>query len=138
MAAIQKASSPAGVRTVIGGTIVIDGEVSGDEDLTVCGRLEGTVSLTKKLVVEQTGTVKAEVRVKNCVIAGILIGNVTATESVEITNQGRMVGDIAAPRVIIVDGAIFRGRIDMGEVDVGEERPDSGAGMALARRRAAM
>jgi len=136
MAAIQKASAPAGVRTVIGGTIVIAGEVSGDEDLTVCGRLEGTVSLTKKLVIEQTGTVKAEVRVKNCTIAGILIGNVTATESVEITNQGRMVGDIAAPRVIIVDGAIFRGRIDMGEVDVGEEH--SAAGAALARRRAAM
>jgi hypothetical protein len=49
---------------------------------------------------------------------------VTATESVEITKEGRMVGDIAAPRVIIVDGASFRGRIDMGEVDVegGSER----------------
>jgi hypothetical protein len=62
--------------------------------------------------------VKAEVQVKNCVIAGVIVGNVTATESVEITKEGRMVGDIAAPRVIIVDGASFRGRIDMGEVDV--------------------
>jgi hypothetical protein len=63
--------------------------------------------------------VKAEVQVKNCIIAGVVVGNVTATESVEITKEGRMVGDIAAPRVIIVDGASFRGRIDMGEVDVG-------------------
>jgi hypothetical protein len=70
-------------------------------------------------VVEQSGIVKAEVQVRNCVIAGVVVGNVTATESVEITKEGRMVGDIAAPRVIIVDGASFRGRIDMGEVDVG-------------------
>jgi hypothetical protein len=80
--------------------------------------VEGTLTLTKTLVVEPTGVVKAEVQVKNCVIAGVIVGNVTATESVEITKEGRMVGDIAAPRVIIVDGASFRGRIDMGEVDV--------------------
>jgi hypothetical protein len=66
--------------------------------------------------------VKAEVQVRNCIIAGAVIGNVTATESVEITKEGRMIGDIAAPRVIIVDGASFKGRVDMGEVDVGADR----------------
>ena len=104
--------------TIIGESILISGSLNGDEDLTVRGRVEGTLTLTKTLVVEPTGIVKAEVQVKNCVIAGAVVGNVTATESVEITNQGRMVGDITAPRVIIVDGASFRGRIDMGEVDV--------------------
>ena len=114
--------------TIIGESILISGSLNGDEDLTVRGRVEGTLTLTKTLVVEPTGIVKAEVQVKNCVIAGAVVGNVTATESVEITKEGRMVGDIAAPRVIIVDGASFRGRIDMGEVDVAEvERP------ALAR-----
>ena len=79
-------------------------------------------------MVEPTGIVKAEVQVRNCIIAGVVVGNVTATESVEITKEGRMVGDIAAPRVIIVDGASFRGRIDMGEVDVGRgERLRAGA-----------
>src|SRR5512137_1425873 len=112
--------------TVIGESILINGSLNGDEDLTVRGRVEGTLTLTKTLVVEPTGIVKAEVQVKNCVIAGAIVGNVTATESVEITKEGRMVGDIAAPRVIIVDGASFRGRIDMGEVDVesaGASRP---------------
>ena len=108
--------------TIIGESILISGSLAGDEDLTVRGRVEGTLTLTRTLVVEPTGMVKAEVQVKNCIIAGVVVGNVTATESVEITKEGRMVGDIAAPRVIIVDGASFRGRIDMGEVDVGVER----------------
>jgi cytoskeletal protein CcmA (bactofilin family) len=108
--------------TIIGESILISGSLNGDEDLTVRGRVEGTLTLTKTLLVEPTGIVKAEVQVRNCVIAGVVVGNVTATESVEITNEGRMVGDITAPRVIIVDGASFRGRIDMGEVDVEAER----------------
>jgi cytoskeletal protein CcmA (bactofilin family) len=108
--------------TIIGESILISGSLNGDEDLTVRGRVEGTLTLTKTLVVEPTGVVKAEVQVKNCVIAGIIVGNVTASESVEITKEGRMVGDIQAPRVIIVDGASFRGRIDMGEVDIEAER----------------
>jgi len=113
--------------TIIGESILISGSLAGDEDLTVRGRVEGTLTLTRTLVVEPTGQVKAEVQVKNCIIAGVVVGNVTATESVEITKEGRMVGDIAAPRVIIVDGASFRGRIDMGEVDVGPERRVTGA-----------
>jgi cytoskeletal protein CcmA (bactofilin family) len=114
--------------TIIGESILINGNLNGDEDLTVRGRVEGTLTLTKTLVVEPTGVVKAEVQVKNCIISGAVVGNVTATESVEITKEGRMVGDISSPRVIIVDGATFRGRIDMGDVDVGEaDRP------ALAR-----
>jgi cytoskeletal protein CcmA (bactofilin family) len=111
--------------TIIGETIVVSGNLTGDEDLTVRGRVEGNVTLTKGLVIEPTGVVKAEVQVKTCVVSGTLVGNVTATESVEITKEGRMVGDISAPRVVIVDGAGFRGRIDTGEVDVeeGAERP---------------
>ena len=115
--------------TVVGESMVVSGNLSGDEDLTVRGRVEGTVTLTKALLIEATGVVKAEVQVKSCVVSGAVMGNITASESVEITREGRMVGDISAPRVVIVDGATFRGRIDMGEVDVEHagERP------ALAR-----
>ncbi len=109
--------------TIIGESILINGSLNGDEDLTVRGRVEGTLTLTKTLVVEPTGIVKAEVQVRNCIIAGVVVGNVTASESMEITKEGRMVGDINAPRVIIVDGASFRGRVDMGEVDLAGERP---------------
>jgi cytoskeletal protein CcmA (bactofilin family) len=110
--------SQSDVSTIIGESILINGSLHGDEDLTVRGRVEGTLSLTRTLVVEQTGIVKAEVQVKNCIIAGVVVGNVTASESVEITREGRMVGDINAPRVIIVDGASFRGRVDMGDVEL--------------------
>ena len=64
--------------TIIGESILISGSLNGDEDLTVRGRVEGTLTLTKTLVVEPTGVVKAEVQVKNCVIAGVIVGNVTA------------------------------------------------------------
>ncbi len=117
--------------TSIGESIFINGSLNGDEDLTVDGRVEGTLTLTKTLVVGSTGIVKAEVQVKNCVISGVVVGNVAASESVEITKDGRMVGDIAAPRVIIVDGASFRGRVDMGDLDLPRgERP---ARPAIAR-----
>jgi cytoskeletal protein CcmA (bactofilin family) len=102
--------------TVIGPTITINGKLSGDEDLTVRGRVEGELTLTKVLIVEQSGIVKANVSAKNAIISGVVVGNVRATESVELTKEGRMVGDILAPRVILVDGASFRGKIEMGEV----------------------
>jgi cytoskeletal protein CcmA (bactofilin family) len=111
--------------TIIGESIAVHGNVSGDEDLTVRGRLEGTLSLTRALVVDPTGVVKAEVQARSCVVAGAVAGNITATESVEIAKGGRVVGDISAPRVMLADGSSFRGRIDMGEVAI--------EGVALAR-----
>jgi cytoskeletal protein CcmA (bactofilin family) len=112
--------------TIIGETITVTGNVSGEEDLTIRGRVEGSIAIGKTLVVEQTGVVRAEVQAGNCVISGVVVGNIAASESVEITKEARMVGDISAPRVIIADGASFRGRVDMGDVNVdaaGEERP---------------
>src|SRR5919204_124264 len=101
-------------NTVIGSSIVINGELSGDEDLTVRGRVEGELTLSRTLIVEASGVVKADVTVRNAIVSGVVVGNVTATECVELTKEGRMVGDIRSPRVIIVDGASFRGRVDMG------------------------
>ena len=102
-------------NTVIGPSILISGKLTGDEDLTIRGRVEGEVNLTRTLIVEPSGIVKANVSVKNAIISGVVVGNIGATESVELTQEGRMVGDIRAPRVIIVDGASFRGQIDMGD-----------------------
>ena len=102
--------------TIIGDSVRVQGNLSGDEDLHVLGRVDGRVELQRTLVVAESGIVKAEVQVKNAVISGVVVGNVHATESVEITREGRMVGDIYAPRVIIVDGASFRGTVDMGDI----------------------
>lgn len=114
----------ADVTTIIGETIRFRGNLEGDEELTVRGRVEGTVQLTKTLIVEPSGVVKADVSVENAVISGVVVGNITASDSVEITREGRMVGDIVAPRVILVDGASFRGQIDMGNLEL--PRPDRG------------
>ena len=88
------------------------------------GRVEGELALTRTLIVEPSGVVKANVSVKNAVVSGVVVGNISATESVELTRDGRMVGDIRSPRVIIVDGASFRGRVDMGELAPGRPLPD--------------
>jgi cytoskeletal protein CcmA (bactofilin family) len=125
MAAHKEFSSAMADSTVIGPSILISGKLSGDEDLTVRGRVEGELSLTKTLIVETSGIVKANVAVKNAIVSGVVVGNISATESVELTREGRMVGDIRSPRVIIVDGASFRGRIDMGE-GVGDRAQNQG------------
>jgi hypothetical protein len=61
----------------------------------------------------------------NAVVSGVVVGNLTATDSVELTESGRRVGDIRAPRVIINEGALFKGQVDMGDIDSrgGESRP---------------
>ncbi|MCC7073733.1 MAG: polymer-forming cytoskeletal protein [Deltaproteobacteria bacterium] len=108
-------SSPDGA-TIIGESVHIRGQLNGGEDLHVLGRVEGRVDLERTLVVAQSGIVKAEVSVKNAIISGVVVGNIHATESVELTREGRMVGDIYSPRIIIVDGASFRGNVDMGDI----------------------
>jgi cytoskeletal protein CcmA (bactofilin family) len=125
--ATAKEATGDGNNTVVGQSILISGKLTGDEDLIVRGRVEGELTLTKTLIIEQTGVVKANVAVRNAIVSGVVVGNINATESVELTREGRMVGDIHAPRVIIVDGASFRGRVDMGDVEPGRlpsaERP---------------
>jgi cytoskeletal protein CcmA (bactofilin family) len=123
-------------NTVVGQSILISGKLTGDEDLTVRGRVEGELTLSRTLIVEMSGVVKANVAVKNAIVSGVVVGNINATESVELTREGRMVGDIRAPRVIIVDGASFRGRVDMGDVEPGRlpaERPTLARPAAPAR-----
>ena len=119
--------------TVIGKETKVSGNLSGDEDLTVLGRVEGSVQLSRTLTIEPGGVVVAEVKVKDLVVSGVMVGNVTAEDCVHITDSGRMVGDIAAPRVIIVDGAMFRGQVDMGDIEA--QRP---TGTVPARRPSAI
>ncbi len=114
--AIQTKEAENAASTVVGESILISGKLQGDEDLTVRGRVQGSITLTRTLIVEPSGVVKADSTVRNAVISGVVVGNVTASESVHLTREGRMVGDINSPRVIIVEGAAFRGRIDMGQV----------------------
>lgn len=100
-------------NTVIGSSIVIDGEISGDEDLIIQGTVKGRILLKENLYVEQDGVVEADIETRNIEVSGQVTGNISATEKVEISAGGRTVGDIRAPRILIADGAIFKGNVDM-------------------------
>jgi cytoskeletal protein CcmA (bactofilin family) len=101
-------------KTVLGPTLEIEGEIEGDEDLVIQGRIQGKIISRKDLTVDDSGKVEASITTKNLAVSGMLVGNVTASERVEVRKEGKMVGDIKAPRVIIADGAKFKGNIEMG------------------------
>jgi len=102
----------------IGKSIVINGELSGSEDLTVEGQVEGKIELRDHvLTVGSNGRIKAQVSAKAIVVFGQVTGNLTASEKVDIKENGSVDGDIVAPRVAIADGSHFRGSIDMQRKD---------------------
>jgi cytoskeletal protein CcmA (bactofilin family) len=109
----ENKTGPSPTTTAIGPTIVIKGKLKSDEDLIVRGRIEAEISSSKALFIENSGIIKANVSVKSAKISGVVVGNITAEERIEIAPDGRVVGDLMAPRIIISDGAAFRGRIDM-------------------------
>ena len=98
----------------IGKSVVIKGELSGSEDLTIEGQVDGKIELRQNvLTIGPNGKIKAQVFAKSVVILGEVTGNVTASEKVDIRDNGSVDGDITAPRVAIAEGAHFRGSIDM-------------------------
>ena len=103
-------------NTIIGSTIVIDGEISGDEALVIQGTIKGRIALQESVFVEESGVVEADIDTDNVEISGAVTGNISATERVEIKHSGRVIGDIRSPRINIADGAVFKGHIDMGDV----------------------
>lgn len=100
-------------NTIIGSSITIDGEISGDEDLVIQGTVKGKISLKESLFVEASGVVEADIEVQNVDIAGRVTGNIAASDKVELKADCRVVGDVRAPRILIADGASFKGNVDM-------------------------
>lgn len=98
---------------VIGPKVQLKGELSGSEPVVVEGSIEGSVRLTAELRVATGGSVKADVSAHTVVVAGEVIGDCQATERVVIEASGRLTGNIRAPRIVIAEGASFRGTSDM-------------------------
>jgi cytoskeletal protein CcmA (bactofilin family) len=108
----------------IGKSVVIKGELSGSEDLTIEGQVDGKIELRQNvLTIGPNGKIKAQVFAKSVIILGEVTGNVTASEKVDIRDNGSVDGDIAAPRVAIAEGAHFRGSIDMQRTGAGAGKP---------------
>jgi cytoskeletal protein CcmA (bactofilin family) len=98
----------------IGKSVVIKGELNGSEDLTVEGHVEGKIELKDHvLTIGPHGQIKAQIFAKSVVVLGEVTGNITASDKVDIRENGSVDGDVVAPRVAIAEGAHFRGSVDM-------------------------
>ncbi|MCZ6784071.1 MAG: polymer-forming cytoskeletal protein [Proteobacteria bacterium] len=118
----------------IGKSIIFKGDLTGDEDIEIEGQIEGKISLPKnQLTIGAHGRVKAELSAKAVVVVGHIIGNVTATERVEIQASGVVEGDIRAPRLLIQEGAVVNGAVEMTKGDgAAARKPASPAPLAAA------
>ena len=117
------AKSPVTKIVNIGKSVMIKGQVNGNEDLTIEGRVDGKIELKQNvLTIGPNGKIEAELIANSVVVLGDVTGNVTATERIEIRDSGSVDGDLVAPRVVIAEGAHFRGSVDMqrGAVDQSE------------------
>ncbi|MFP6817314.1 MAG: polymer-forming cytoskeletal protein [Pseudomonadales bacterium] len=110
-----------GSTAMIGPTIKIKGDVSGDEDLIIEGTVDGSIELSgHDLTVGQLGHVQANLTAKTVRVEGQVTGDITGSEKVIVSKSGRAQGNIVAPRVTLEDGAKFKGSIDM---DPGINKP---------------
>jgi len=118
-------AAPRGGTCVIGPRTVIKGEVTGDEDVLVEGIVEGEVKIARDLRVGQGGTVRATISAQSVVVSGEVVGDCHAENRVEIQASGRVTGNVRAPKIVIAEGAMFKGNSDMsGRKD---ERKDKAA-----------
>ena len=119
-------SSPPAERATIGPSITIRGEVTGDEDLLIQGNVDGSVDLALQAVtVGREGRVKANITGRVVIVEGSVEGDLKAQEQVILRSSAHVQGDITAARVVLEDGASFRGLVDMGEAAKREDRSSS-------------
>ncbi len=110
----QDSPQPTRKTGVIGKAIRISGNLRGREDLIVEGRVEGTISLEENhLVIEHSALIRADAKVENITVKGEMYGNSLASDKVEISARAKVMGDIKAPRVVMLEGAKFKGSIEM-------------------------
>jgi cytoskeletal protein CcmA (bactofilin family) len=118
-AAAPPPSPRPGGTCLIGSKTTVKGEITGDEDILVEGVVEGQIRISRDLRVGPGGVVKANVEAQSVVVSGELVGDCQASQRVEIQATGRLTGNIRSPRVVIAEGATFKGNSDMsGRKDV--------------------
>ncbi len=133
--------------SVIGPTMVFKGELSADEDLIIEGQIEGTIAHHQKhLTVGKQGRVKADIHASSVIVLGQLVGDIHSNGIVTIAKGADVTGNIYCARIVMEDGAKFKGKIDMGEEaakvsavpkesgkvgPVGTKKPTSEVGQAI-------
>jgi cytoskeletal protein CcmA (bactofilin family) len=98
----------------IGKSITIKGDLSGNEDLQIDGTVEGRIDLpNNQLTIGAEGRVKAEVHAKAVVVIGHVTGNLSAADRIQVEANGVVDGDVKAPRLVIQEGAMLNGSVEM-------------------------
>ena len=98
----------------IGRSIRVEGKVASTEDLTIDGHVKGSIQLgDHNLTIGPTATIKADLVAKNVTISGAVTGNVRAREQLHVRATGSVVGDIVAPRLVMAEGAVITGHVDV-------------------------
>jgi cytoskeletal protein CcmA (bactofilin family) len=132
-----QAARAAGSACVIGAKTTVKGEITGDEDVLVEGAIEGQVRISRDLRVAASGSVRANIEANSVIVSGEVLGDCTAAVRVDIQATGRLTGNIRAPKIVIAEGAVFRGNSDMSPRQ-GETRSGVMAGPSDKDRKVAL
>jgi cytoskeletal protein CcmA (bactofilin family) len=101
-------------NAVLGKSVVVKGQILSREDLTIDGEVEGTIEMQEhRLTIGQNGKVRASVKAREVIVLGTLHGNVETGDRIDIRKEAKLVGDIRTARIVIEDGAYFKGNVDI-------------------------
>jgi cytoskeletal protein CcmA (bactofilin family) len=117
-----------GGSAVLGKSVIVKGQIFSREDLTIDGEVEGTVELQEhRLTIGPNGKVVAGVKAREVVVLGTIHGNVETSDKIEIRREAKLVGDLRTARIVIEDGAYFKGNIDIIRADASRQEPKPAA-----------
>ena len=106
-------------NAVLGKSVVVKGQILSREDLTIDGEVEGTIEMQEhRLTIGQNGKVRASVKAREVIVLGTLHGNVETGDRIDIRKEAKLVGDIRTARIVIEDGAYFKGNVDIVRAEV--------------------
>jgi cytoskeletal protein CcmA (bactofilin family) len=120
-------------NAVLGKSVIVKGQIISREDLTIDGEVEGTVELHEhRLTIAANGRVKASVKARELVVLGTIHGDVETSDKIDIRKDAKLVGDIKTARIVIEDGAYFKGNIDIVRPETAKPAPAPGKPPAAA------
>ena len=114
--------------TFFGSNVTVDGKITGNEAVLIEGTVRGEINLAADLKIGTQARIEAKVHAKNVTVEGKVNGDITADDRVELVASATVDGNIKAPKIIVAEGARFRGSVDMGSA-----RPKDGAETAKAK-----
>jgi len=106
---------------ILHSSTTVTGHIQGDDDLQIDGRVNGILTLKKNLNVSKGAIVQAHIQAQNVVVSGVIVGDISAHKKIELTPYARVIGNLQAPQVVISEGAQFKGKVDMGNLEDNQE-----------------